>query len=209
MTSIQGKVVDEKSQTGIATKVSVKDDHTGLMIANAATDKDGNYKIDMAYNPQSHFHIYYFNDDYFFRVLTLSVKDILENKVQNFETILRLLEIGKVYQLENINFFGNEARVIPNSYSSMQSLAALMKINPKMKIRICGYVNGCSSGLSWNQTLSENRANTIMDYLLAQKIAEERISKIGFGCQNMMYPNPKNEYENEQNRRVEIQVLFK
>ena len=61
--------------------------------------------------------------------------------------------------------------------------------------------------LKGTQQLSDNRAEAIKNYLTKNNIAKERISTIGYGCSNMLYPAPKTEEESMLNRRVEILVV--
>ena len=84
-----------------------------------------------------------------------------------------------------------------------------MEKNKKMVIRIEGHVNDPLGTFNREskQSLSESRANTVYEYLLGKGIKEERMSKIGFGDRHILYPQPKNEDEQEKNRRVEINVI--
>ena len=81
-----------------------------------------------------------------------------------------------------------------------------MKKNPKLNIEIEGHTNGCSSGETFSQILSDNRAKRIKLYLTDKKIDASRISTIGYNCSRMLYPNMETEHKQMLNRRVEILV---
>jgi len=55
-----------------------------------------------------------------------------------------------------------------------------LKENPKINVRMAGYTSAKGTE-EVNQKLSERRANAVRDYLIAQGIASERITVIGYG----------------------------
>ena len=127
----------------------------------------------------------------------------------NIKTILPKLKKGNKYKLGAINFYGNSPAPLPEAYSSIKALLKLMKKNPQMVIQIQGHVNCpiCEFGEDYLQKLSEKRAKSISSYLIENDIKKERISTIGFGDKFMLFPHPKNNEEQIQNRRVEIKVI--
>jgi outer membrane protein OmpA-like peptidoglycan-associated protein len=60
--------------------------------------------------------------------------------------------------------------------------------------------------VEFNQTLSEERAMTIYNYLIKKGISKERLSAVGLSASQMINPIPKNLKEQEANRRVEIKI---
>jgi outer membrane protein OmpA-like peptidoglycan-associated protein len=99
------------------------------------------------------------------------------------------------------------AIIIPQSKPVMRRLLELMRDQQDLHIRICGHVNGCERGKDYNQKLSDARALSVYSFLKEQGIDANRMEMRGYGCTKMIYPTPKNEFENEQNRRVEIEIL--
>ena len=80
-----------------------------------------------------------------------------------------------------------------------------MNKNRQLRILIEGHTNGCGPTI---QVLSEQRAQTIKEYLVAKEgIDKERIETLGKGCSEMLFPETGTFAEQEQNRRVEIKVL--
>jgi outer membrane protein OmpA-like peptidoglycan-associated protein len=85
-----------------------------------------------------------------------------------------------------------------------------MKKNKQMKIQIEGHINGgelSKSTESFKQLLSEQRTETIFNYLKNKGIDTSRMSKIGYADKYMLFLKPINDYENEANRRVEIKIV--
>jgi len=88
---------------------------------------------------------------------------------------------------------------------------SFMKENPTVKIEIEGHVNNQvlmdDSNDKFNQELSEMRAKAVYNYLISNGISSDRLRWIGYGSRRMLYPQAKNEYEEQQNRRVEVKIL--
>ena len=55
-----------------------------------------------------------------------------------------------------------------------------MKSNSKVKIEISGHTDSKGSA-EYNQKLSENRAKTVVDYLVKASIATDRLTFKGYG----------------------------
>ena len=65
-----------------------------------------------------------------------------------------------------------------------------------------GYTDSVGSD-TFNQTLSENRANSVRAYLIAQGLDPTSISAVGYGKSNPVASNDTAQGR-QQNRRVEI-----
>ncbi|MEN8200678.1 MAG: OmpA family protein [Thermodesulfobacteriota bacterium] len=75
--------------------------------------------------------------------------------------------------------------------------------NPKMSVQIEGYTSDTGTE-AHNQTLSEKRAQAVMDYLInSTGIDKSRLSAKGFGQSNPAYPNDS-DANRAKNRRVEF-----
>ncbi len=72
-------------------------------------------------------------------------------------------------------------------------------------MRISGYTDS-TGPLSLNQRLSEERANSVRTYLLAQGVASSRIDSAGYGPANPIASNASDEGR-QANRRVEIKLI--
>jgi len=87
-----------------------------------------------------------------------------------------------------------------------------LKENPKINVRMAGYTSAEGTE-DINQKLSEQRANTVRDYLIEKGIAPERITVIGYGrTKPALYevaPNDINSKEAQANMRVLFEVVVK
>jgi flagellar motor protein MotB len=138
---------------------------------------------------------------------TVRVKGSTE-KVVSVDIKLVPIAAGEKVVLDDIRFVGNEDKVMRQSEASLLLLLRFMQENPKVQIEIQGHVNGPTfKNKKEFIDLSTARAKTVYDFLLVNEIEPERISYLGLGNSQMIYPEPKNKEQSEANRRVEVKVL--
>ena len=115
---------------------------------------------------------------------------------------------GEKVVLDDIRFVGNEDKVMRQSEASLLLLLRFMQENANVRIEIEGHVNGPTfKNKKEFIDLSTARAKSVYDFLLVNDIEPDRLSYVGLGNSQMLYPEPKNKEESEANRRVEIKVL--
>jgi outer membrane protein OmpA-like peptidoglycan-associated protein len=81
---------------------------------------------------------------------------------------------------------------------------ALVKGDPDSKITVEGYTDS-QGAASFNQDLSQKRAQSVRDYLVSRGIASDRVDAVGFGPDKPVADNASAEGR-ANNRRVEIVV---
>jgi outer membrane protein OmpA-like peptidoglycan-associated protein len=81
----------------------------------------------------------------------------------------------------------------------------LLSSNPKMRIEVGGHTDNIGNDLS-NLTLSEQRAKSVMNYLIEKGITATRIEAKGFGKSKPVADN-STEAGRSKNRRTEFKVL--
>ena len=81
---------------------------------------------------------------------------------------------------------------------------------PSLRIELGGHTDSQGSD-SYNMTLSEQRAKAVVDYLVKNGIASDRLESKGYGetklvneCENGVKCSPE---QHQQNRRTEFTVL--
>lgn len=101
-----------------------------------------------------------------------------------------------------INFDTDKAKLKPDGKASIQEVATVLKNNPTLKLAVQGYTDKVGSE-AHNQKLSENRAQAVVDELVALGIDASRLTAKGFGSQNPIADNTTPEGR-AKNRRVEL-----
>ncbi|MES2479891.1 MAG: OmpA family protein [Bacteroidota bacterium] len=214
--SISGQVVNEEGKPLVA-EVTLYDDK-GLEVNKTTSDTKGEYKMDARIVEYTDYSLTYIADNSFVGTETINTKNLKDsNSFANIKTVLPKLKKGNKYKMGNLNFWAGSPDLLTRSTPSLISLYQLMKINRKMKIQIEGHVNGGTYGINLPmfqkdspeslQLLSDQRAETVFIFLREKGIDTSRMTKVGYSDKFMLFPKPKNEYEHEANRRVEIKVV--
>jgi outer membrane protein OmpA-like peptidoglycan-associated protein len=76
---------------------------------------------------------------------------------------------------------------------------------PETRIRIEGHTDS-TGGEAYNQALSERRAESVKNELVAQNIAAERIQTVGYGLSRPVATNETPEGR-QLNRRVQVVII--
>ncbi|WP_291528203.1 OmpA family protein [Bacteroides sp. UBA939] len=64
---------------------------------------------------------------------------------------------------------------------NIQLAAKTLKANPGKKYKIAGYADKATGSSSWNQKLSEKRAQAVYDALLKEGVSKDQLELVGFG----------------------------
>lgn len=113
---------------------------------------------------------------------------------------------GDLVRLKNINFYNNSARIVSASKNVLYDLLCVMQENPTLKIEIQGHIC-CQSSISMDH-ISTARARAIYNHLVQNKINRNRLIYKGYGTTIPLYPIPeKSDFEENENRRVEIKII--
>ncbi len=115
------------------------------------------------------------------------------------------LKTKKAYTFRNVNFETAKWDLQPPALPELDGLAAFLKENPTVKVEIGGHTDDVGNDTD-NQLLSQNRAESVANYLIANGIAAARISYKGYGETQPIAPNTS-AAGRLQNRRVECKVL--
>lgn len=111
---------------------------------------------------------------------------------------------GMVLTLGDVLFDLNKADLKASGQQTIGRLAQFMREYEDRRVRVEGYTDSTGKD-SYNQKLSERRAEAVRDALLSQGIERRRVETKGYGEQ---YPVASNDSSagRQQNRRVEIVI---
>lgn len=112
---------------------------------------------------------------------------------------------GKDIQLimpGDITFATNSADINSQFYSTLNSVAIVLKKYNKTSIEVAGYTDSTGTA-QYNQQLSQRRAQSVANYLTSQGVAGNRFSTSGYGASNPVASNAT-AAGRAQNRRVTI-----
>lgn len=136
---------------------------------------------------------------------SIDLPKAVEYKEVLVDLYLHPIQKGAKIRLNNIFFDTNKYNLKEEGQKELDRLLALMAQYPEMKIEIGGHTDSRGS-LVANQTLSNNRAKAVVDYLQEHGISAQRMKAKGYGENE---PTASNETEEGRafNRRIELKVL--
>ena len=107
--------------------------------------------------------------------------------------------------LVGVNFAFDKSDLLPESYPVLDRAVRLLDNNSTVNVEIEGYTDYIGTE-AYNQTLSEERAQTIKNYLVSKGIAGSRLSTIGYGKGNPISTNDTEEGR-AMNRRIVFRII--
>ena len=111
----------------------------------------------------------------------------------------------RIYIEQRINFETGKARILPDSFGILNAVAQVLKDYPKIRVRVEGHTDNQGSD-PVNLKLSDARAKSVADYLVAQGVARDRLEPKGLGETTPLDTN-NTAAGRANNRRVEFHIL--
>ena len=111
---------------------------------------------------------------------------------------------GLIVSMSDVLFDTGKYSLKPGAREKLAKVAGILLAYPGLNIEVGGYTDNVG-GDAMNQTLSENRAGSVRDYLVNQGVATNSVSSKGFGNSLPVATND-NSTGRQQNRRVELLV---
>ena len=111
---------------------------------------------------------------------------------------------GLIVSMSDVLFDTGKYSLKPGAREKLAKVAGILLAYPALNIEVGGYTDNVG-GDDMNQTLSENRASSVRDYLVQQGVLTNSVSSRGFG-NTMPVASNDNSSGRQQNRRVELLV---
>lgn len=126
-------------------------------------------------------------------------------RMEKADTVFRNLAKGQAIQLDKVFFDQSSYHLRPESYEQLDKLLRTLQSTPTLRIEIAGHTDNVGDR-RLNQSLSEQRAKIITNYLITKGIPDTRLRYNGYGSSHPAAPNDVEENKRK-NRRVEFVVL--
>ncbi len=111
---------------------------------------------------------------------------------------------GLIVSMSDVLFDTGKYSLKPGAREKLAKVAGILLAYPGLDIAVGGYTDNVGSD-AMNQTLSENRAGSVRDYLVQQGVLTNSVSARGFG-DTLPVASNDNSSGRQQNRRVELLV---
>ncbi len=204
MLYVRSKVIDCETLNGIECDIVI---HTKSFRDTIRTDKDGNYTAAVPAGEVFGLDVYAWDYFYESRLLKGTIPEIkMINTLK-----LQPVRVGAKMAIRNLYFVGNQDTLLAISEPELPKVLKFMQYNHTISIEIGGHINHPNQPLvtedTWNYDLSVRRAKRVYNYLIENGISADRLSYKGYGNWEMLFPNARDKFQQEQNRRVEIKVV--
>ena len=111
---------------------------------------------------------------------------------------------GLIVSMSDVLFDTGKYSLKPGAREKLAKVAGILLAYPGLNIEVGGYTDNVG-GDAMNQTLSENRARSVRDYLVQEGVSSQAVSSRGFG-NTLPVSSNDNSAGRQQNRRVELLV---
>jgi outer membrane protein OmpA-like peptidoglycan-associated protein len=202
---IRGTVRSEAIAEPVKARIELKNIETRKISEIPLDTTTGNY---VAVAP--------FNDDYIMTVKKegyvyetryISRIDSTFKTPATVDVEIEPIELNKSYQINDIYFEFNKYDLTDESKAVLDQLIEFLNENPKIRIQIQGHTDNIGHDAD-NLRLSENRARSVYDYLLAKNIDSSRLTYKGFG-ETMPVATNDTEEGRARNRRTVFVITAK
>ncbi|GAB3248718.1 hypothetical protein GCM10027347_05320 [Larkinella harenae] len=136
-----------------------------------------------------------------------SIAIVQRGKLNNTMSLLKADEIQKELDAKGravlyINFDVDKATLQTDGQRAVDEIGSVLKASADLSLSIEGHTDNTGSA-SHNQTLSQQRAETVVGALIASGINKDRLTARGFGSEKPLVANDSEENK-ARNRRVEL-----
>jgi outer membrane protein OmpA-like peptidoglycan-associated protein len=111
---------------------------------------------------------------------------------------------GFIVNLPDILFDLNQATLKPEAKITIAKLSGIMLLMSELNVRIEGHTDSTGSA-SYNQTLSQKRAESVLTFLTENGLAGSRMTAVGYGMDRPIADNATADGR-AKNRRVELVI---
>ena len=202
-TVFKGKTIDAMTKKPVQADIEITDNATGKVIETFTTNSaTGKFIITLASG--KNYGIAVKAEGYLFHSENFDIPKGSADNLVNKVIELKNIAIGSKIALRNIFFDTGKSTLRPESNAELARLVKLMNDVPSLKIEISGHTDNTGSA-SLNATLSQDRAQAVVNYLKGKGVAAGRMTAMGYGSTKPIASNGTSDGR-QQNRRTEFEI---
>jgi len=113
--------------------------------------------------------------------------------------------LNELFALEPIQFATASARILSDSEPVLDQAIEILTADTTGAVEIEGHTDSVG-GESSNQSLSQDRAESVVDYLVDGGVEADRLTAVGYGESQLKIDPETSAADRQQNRRIEFRV---
>ncbi len=203
---VTGNVYNKKTGEPIAASLLYETLPDGVQVGNALSSPfDGAFKIVLPFN--RNYSIRATANHFFSMSENLNLDSMIQAGYTEIHKDLYLvpIEIGQTVRLNNVFFDFDKWDLRKESFVELDRVVKLLAENPAIEIELAAHTDSKGSD-DYNYKLSDNRARSVMNYLISKGIAASRLRSQGYGETKPLASNETDDGR-QLNRRVEFTIL--
>ena len=203
--TLSDKVIDSQTQKPLKDVLVFLQGDDGSL-DSVYTDKNGDYKFTKL-DANTVYKLYAQKDGYLGDSKFKAVGDEKFSIDLKLGESFSLLKITKEeIEIKNIYYDYAKWDLRPDSKEELKKLLKILNENPVIKIMINSHTD-IRGAAAYNQELSEKRAQSVVEFLVANRINVNRLSFKGLGAERLLVQNAVTEEEHQANRRTTFNIL--
>jgi len=125
---------------------------------------------------------------------------------QQLNQVLQTTETarGLIVNMSDVLFDFNKYTLKPDAREKLAKVSGILLAYPGLKVQVEGYTDNIGTD-EYNLKLSDQRADSVREYLVSQSVSDSNVTAKGFGESHPIADNSTNQGR-AQNRRVELVV---
>jgi len=202
---IKGRVFDARTWKGIDAVFQLIDLQSGeLVMESSSSAGEGDFLVSLPSGRNYALNVS--KPGYLFYSDNFSLAEIHKRTDPFLKDVpLSPIQIDEKVVLRNVFFAFNSFELQPESQVELNKIFDFLKQNPSLKIEISGHTDTIGNA-QYNQILSENRARSVVDYLMQKGIKSDRLTFKGYGSSVSIGTNDTEEGR-ATNRRTELKIV--
>jgi OmpA-OmpF porin, OOP family len=196
---VYGKVTNSKTGEPINASIVFQPIATANLPAANTISTSAGYSVNLG--TDAVFKVRIESNGYISTIENLDVKTY-EMKELEMNFNLQPIEVGTTVNLRDVLFEQSKTILLPQSYSQLDMVVSFLKSNEQVNIELAGHTDNIGNP-SKNIKLSQERVNTVKEYLVSKGIDSSRITGKGYGGAKPIASN-NSEETRKLNRRVEF-----
>ncbi|REJ83589.1 MAG: hypothetical protein DWQ44_03125 [Bacteroidetes bacterium] len=205
VTYMKGKVFDAETKKPLSASFELIDLATGKLSVSS-TSNAGNGEFLVCLPAGKSYALNVAKDGYLFFSENFSLRDASSSKEPFLKDVpLQPVKVGQSVVLKNIFFDFDKSDLKPESKIELDKLISFLQKNTSVKIEISGHTDNVGSK-TYNQNLSERRAQSVSEFLTKNGVPASRIQFKGYGDTVPIEDNATDEGRSR-NRRTEFKVI--
>lgn len=199
---LKAHVFDIETKKDLVSSLELLDLSNGSLVIGSKTDERGQFLIPLPGGKDYALNVSH--PGYLFHSENFSLKAHPSNKPYLMEIPLKPIRKGQSVVLKNVFYDTDKFNLKPESKIELDRLAAFLLANPSMKIELGGHTDN-QGDRPKNIILSQNRANSVLNYLVSKGIDKSRLTAKGYADTKAIASNAE-EKGRAQNRRTEFTI---